>query len=74
MASPSLTVPEALHGSEPLLTRQFQVIHGENPKEFTRNLIAKFGKRYIDLVKQYGAVEYIMDDAVCGRHTTRPLK
>ncbi|KAF4584670.1 hypothetical protein EYR38_001900 [Pleurotus pulmonarius] len=64
MASPSsLTVPEALHGSEPLLTRQFQVIHGENPKEFTRKLIAKFGKRYIDLVKQYGAVEYVVDDA-----------
>ncbi|KAG9223350.1 hypothetical protein CCMSSC00406_0008954 [Pleurotus cornucopiae] len=64
MASPSsITVPEALQGSEPLLTRQFQVIHGENPKEFTRKLIAKFGKRYIDLVKQYGAVEYVTDDS-----------
>ncbi|KAF9490406.1 hypothetical protein BDN71DRAFT_1454255 [Pleurotus eryngii] len=64
MASPSsLTVPEAQNGSEPLLTRQFQVIHGENPKDFTRKLIAKFGKRYIELVKQYGAVEYVMDDA-----------
>ncbi|KAL0958706.1 hypothetical protein HGRIS_014037 [Hohenbuehelia grisea] len=40
---------------------QFQVIKGQNG-DLPRQLAAKFGSTYVDIVQNYGAVEYIVDE------------
>ncbi|KAJ8520778.1 hypothetical protein ONZ45_g2411 [Pleurotus djamor] len=40
---------------------QFNVIREEPPPEFLKQIIDRFGSRYEDIVKKYGAVEYAID-------------
>ncbi|KAJ8495491.1 hypothetical protein ONZ45_g12829 [Pleurotus djamor] len=71
--SPNIDSPAELPSpNPPTPLSQFNVIRGEPPREFTRKLIAKFGSRYEDMVRKYGAVEYIVDVDTHEIHDIRP--
>ncbi|KAF9496282.1 hypothetical protein BDN71DRAFT_1553050 [Pleurotus eryngii] len=60
-SDPSVTVQEVPEHAPSREDGQSQSIEGENMNETARTLIGKFGKRYTDIVKQYGTFELIKD-------------
>lgn len=54
-------------------TKQFETIHGDPDVEFTKQVAARFGQKYQDIVRKYGAVEYITNDNVSGLLRARIL-
>jgi hypothetical protein len=48
-------------------TEHFQVFDpvGMQRNEVTRQMIAKFGQKVVDLLRQYGAYDCISDEEVC---------
>lgn len=63
-SDPSLTAKEVFGNAPFTVNGKFQSTEGENVNEMTRELTAKFGKRYTDIVRQYGAYELILDKEV----------
>lgn len=59
---PPLRVPR--EGLEYSFTTQFKTIRGDPDPEFTAQVVARFGQKYEDIVRKYGAVEYILNDNV----------
>lgn len=59
---PPLKIPT--EGLEFSVTKQFKTIHGDPNPEFTAQVAARFGQKYKDIVRKYGALEYILNDNV----------
>ena len=68
---PSVTTPEVPGNASSRVNEPSQSTDGENMNETARMLIAKFGKRYTDIIRQYGTYELIKDRDV---RTWRPVR